>query len=603
MTSAFSGLNTMVRGLYTQQIALNTVGHNIANASTDGFSRQQVNMASSMPETIYSGAGELQVGTGVGVTSIVRARDTFVDQQFWKENSTLGYGTTSQDTLGKIEGIFNDDTTVGTGIQTSLNNFWDAWQTLSTNSSNASAQTAVRERGADLVDNIQHAGDQLKSLVTDVNATLTTQVAQINQITSEIYSLNKQISNVEVGGQDNANDLRDTRDNLTDQLSKLANIRVYEDSNHNYNIQISDVTVVNGGGTTPLATQSSIDPQYGFQVNKVIVAGINPPWNVNFTGGEMHALQEANTVQAQAYLDKLSTVSQFLLQEFNAVHRAGYSSDNSTGVNFFGNAGTDYQAAPLASNGDWLDALKVNPDLYDANGLNKIAIKTSATSATTPADATVAVVQSNANGGKGTVLGTYVPPNANYQNFIVQSMAVSAAGHVSQVRYSLDGGTTYTTVNELPAASGNFALAYGLSVNLADNISNVAGATNGDTFRFGVPQGNASGDNATNLANAIKLPTNAATSILQGASLDDYYGSLVANMGIQVQNSKNLTSNEQTLVDQITTWRQSVSGVNIDEEMTNMIKFQKGYSSAARVVTALDEMLDKLINSTGMVGR
>ena len=576
MRSTFSGLNTLVRGIYAQQLSLDTVSHNVSNASTEGYSRQRANLSTTLPDTVYGGSGSLQVGTGVSTQSVTRARDSFVDMQYWKENSSLGYGSASEETLGKIEQIFTDDTTAGTGIQSVLNSFWQSWQTLATNSSNVSAQTAVRERGAELVNTIDHSVEQLKTLVNDVNANLTTKVSKINEIGSEIYGLNKQISNIESGGTDNANDLRDRRDLLTDQLSKLANVRVFEDQEHNYNIQISNVTLVNGNGTQPLAIDSYADPTYGFQVNRVITAGANP-MSVQFTSGEMSALQQTNSSVVQGYLDKLSTMSQYLMQEFNAVHRAGFSTDNTTNVNFFGDSGVNYVTSPLATKGEWLDKLKVNSDLYNANGLNKIAIKTSATTATAPANPTIAVVQSDANAGTGTITGTYVPTDAKYHSFIVKIMSTGAGGQATGIQYSEDGGKTYSTT---VGGTGTFALPYGLSIKIADNINNTAEsagppAVAGDTYRFSVPQGNSSGDNATNLANALKQPTNKATSILQGSSLDEFYGTLVAVIGISSEESKNLSTNQQTIINQITSWREATSGVNLDEEMANMIRFQK----------------------------
>ena len=114
------------------------------------------------------------------------------------------------------------------------------------------------------------------------------------------------------------------------------------------------------------------------------------------------------------------------------------------------------------------------------------------------------------------------------------------------------------------------------------------------------PQGNAAGDNAVLLANRLKTDT---SDILGNSSLDTFYGSFIGALGVQSQDAKRQTDNQTALVGQINNWRQSVSGVNMDEEMTNMIRFQQGYNAAARVLTTMDDMLDKLINSTGMVGR
>lgn len=696
MRSTFSGLNTVVRGVYAQQLSLDTTGHNIANASTDGYSRQRANLSTTMPETVYGGFGALQVGTGVAIESVTRARDIFIDRQYWKENATLGYAQTSETTWGKIEAIFNDDTTAALGMQTVLNNFWQSWQTLVSNASNDSARTAVRQRAGELAEAIQHARQQLNNLVSDTNANITTNVDAINEASSEIYALNKQIANIEAGGKDNANDLRDKRDLLVDKLSKMMKVNVYEDSLHNYTVQVGDVVLADGGGYTKLAVNSTTDSQYGFEVRNVIVAGSNPLQKVKFGNGEMQALQEANTTLAQHYLDDLTTMSQFLLKEFNAVHRTGYGSDNSTNTNFFGDTGIDYSmlditksvadlgdaqvigiytgksnasytvkidsvnasgqvltasystdggitwmkatpdnaANPSAftldnglsfqiaanannvadnpsgtpavnsrytfgvtarKNRDWLDAMKVNPQLFNPDGLAKIAAKTAEVKQ---------ITQSNKTGGVATVSGTYAPSATSpytYKNFQVTVTGVDAATNLPKT-------CSYTVADEKgnilasgtgTLVSGGFDIGYGLVIGFAAST----GTAVDDTYSFSVPQGNASGDNATNLADAIKQPTDSVTSLLKGSSLDNYYESMVADLGIQSQNKSKLAANQQTMMDQITSWRESVAGVNLDEEMTNMIKFQKGYNAAARILTSIDEMLDKLINGTGVVGR
>lgn len=582
MRSTFSGLNTVVRGIYAQQLSLDTVGHNITNANTEGYSRQRVNLATTLPEVVYGGVGRVQVGTGVAIESVTRARDTFMDRQYWKESSSLGYGQSMESTFSEIEGIFNDDMP-DTGIQSVLNNFWQSWQTLAGYGSNDSARTAVRERGAEVVSSIQQARDQIEALVGNINDTLGAKVSQINEISSEIYSLNVQISNIEVGGSENANDLRDRRDLLVDQLSKMMNTRVYEDSNHNYVVQVSDVVLADGGGYTPLALNdpsTSKDSEYGYERRYLVVANADNQ-RVKFTSGEMKALQDTNTTVAHKYLDQLSTMSQYLLQEFNAVHRAGFGTDNSTGNNFFGEPGVDYAGVAL-DKGGWLDALTVNSDLYHDGGLAMIAAKTLVSNP---------VTQSNAAGGEATVGGNYTSTaNTSMQVRI----AGVAAGAVTGVEYSTDGGTTWTA----GTGAGPFDLTLGLTISIATDAGNAIG----DTYSFSVPQGNASGDNAYLLSDALKKPT-AATSVLAGSSLDDYYNSLVGALGVEAQANKRLADNQQTLIDQIENWRQATAGVNIDEEMTNMIRFQKGYNAAARIMTTMDEMLDKLINGTGVVGR
>jgi len=599
MRSTFGGLNTLVRGLYAQQVGLDTVGHNISNANTDGYSRQMVNLATSAPQTIYTGYGSFQLGTGVSVESVTRARDTFVDRQMWKESSSLGYGQATQDTLGKIEGVFGEPTE--NGIQKVLNQFWSAWQTLAVNASDNGARTAVRERGVALVDAIQHAGQQLKDMVADINSVLKIKVDKINQINSEIYSLNKQITNIETGGLDHANDLRDRRDYLVDQLTTMSNAYVTEDKYGNYVVQISGVVVVDGNGYTKLTTEPPLmDADYGYEVRNVFVEGTDKM--VDFTDGELKGLidaRDSTDIGAKAYLDKLSTISQFLLQDFNAVHRNGYGTDNSTTNNFFGDGGVtdpDYSLAAVSgtfSKGDWLDALKVNPDLYDTAGLAKIAAKTAANG--------IAVTQSNPAGGSATVTtsGTYT--GGSTATTVTVKVNSVTGPDVNSIQYSTDGGTTWSAalVSGGPYPATYSFVIKGLTVNM--QISSDPDTATANTYTFALSQGNnASGDNAILLSNRLKVDT---STLLGGASLDTYYSSLTGALGVQKQNATRLTENQQALVNQIKNWRESVAGVNMDEEMTNMIRFEKGYNAASRVLTTIDEMLDKLINGTGVVGR
>lgn len=612
MASTFGGLNTLVRSLYANQVSLNTVGHNIANANTAGYSRQRVNLVTTAPQKIYGGSnGSYHLGTGVDVQSVTRSRDTFVDKQMWKESASLGYGAATYDVLSRLEGVISEPTE--TGIQTVLNKFWTAWQNLSTNASNESVRTAVRQRGVELVDAIQLASQQMKDNIKDINSTLEIKVDQVNRITSEIASLNGQISLVEMGGRDHANDLRDRRDYLTDQLSVLVKVNVYEDRQGNYNIDSGNLSLVNMNESITLATtqdmSSPLFTYYGVEVNKIVVAASNAPGarseDAHFNGGEISGLltaRDSDTSGVRAFLDKMDTISQFLLRDFNEVHKSGYGTDDSTGILFFGNQDIDYDAAGWKPGvGGWISELCVNKALFNtADGLQKIAAKTQ--------PGTLEVRQNHPHSsGQLSVNGSY--SGASGREYVVRTNSVDASGNVLEVSYSTDGGATWTTAAKdasVTTAPFVFKLDNGLTVTIASNGTNAGGTgtpidyTMADTYTFTPTQGNASGDNAILMGNRLKVDKR---ELLGRASLDTYYNALTGSLGIQVQAADRLVDNQTTLITQITNWRESTSGVNMDEEMSDMIRFQKGYSAASRVVTAIDEMLDKLINGTGVVGR
>ncbi|MDF2635275.1 MAG: flagellar hook-associated protein FlgK [Pelosinus sp.] len=593
MSSTFGGLNTAVRGLYAQQASLDTVGHNISNANTEGYSRQSVNLVTTNPENLYGMYGVNQKGSGVDIASVTRARDAFIDKQFWKESSTLGAGQMTVDYLSRIEGVFQEPS--DTGVQTTLNSFWSSLQTLGTNASDDGMRTAVRQRGVELVDAVQHATQQLNDMITDSNTVVDIKVSKVNELSSQIYDLNRQIVKIETGGTDHANDLRDRRDVLVNQMSQLVSVTVNEDRSGAYSIQSAGVPLVSGAGFETLEARSMNDPDYGYEINKVYVKGGTNP--LAFRGGEIQGLLDMrdNSTAAgdskdgiKGYLEKLNTMSKFLLQEFNAVHKQGLGKDNSTGNNFFGDSATDYTAfTPAAGNGlQWISELKVNPSLFNtADGLSKIAAKTAINNLT--------IEQTNAAGSTASVTSTYTATTPlNYR----VKITADASGAVTGVTSSLDGGLTWTAATGTPPS---FVLA-GSSGAVTIQIPTDSHNATGDEYSFSVSQGNAAGDNAVNLANRLKVDKSA---ILGNASLDTYYSAAIGTLGVDSQSAQKLTENQVTLISQITNWRESISGVSVDEEMTNMIRFQKGYAAAARIITTMDEMFDTLINKTGVVGR
>ena len=633
MRSTFAGLNTVVRGIYANQASLDTVGHNVTNANTDGYSRQQVGVVSSRPEIIYGGAGMLQVGTGVTVQSVTRARDEFLDQRYWKENSSLGYGNSVNDYLQKVEGVFQEPS--DTGVQTVLNKFWQAIQTVGSNPSDVGSRTALRQRGVEMVDAVKQAETQLSDMIGDMNSVLDIKVDKVNQITSEMLSLNKQIVSIEVGGA-SANDLRDRRDNLVDQLSTLTKVSVYEDKAGNYIVQVPGVLLVNGERTTQLTTVA--DPtaatyqEYGLEVRKVQTNEV-PPQAVNFTGGEIGGLLEARDSDEQgikAYLDKVNDLAKALLTDFNQVHSEGYGLDNLTGQNFFG-GDTPYTTATgavtLPTGSTWLKELKVNDALFDPlNGLDKIAAKTLA--------GNISVTQSNIGGGAASVTDP-VFAGGTAVKFSLRLDTVDASGKATAASVSFDGGSSWTalTAANIDATGADTVLTLsngagtGAKLTIKTDTDNNKGATATpavlDTYTFQLPQGNGAGDNAVRLAQFLKLGAKDASvtkgsavltakdasgnavykASLSDKSIESYYNGFIGALGVQKQNAQRLTDNQDALVTQVDAWRESVAGVNMDEELSNMIKFQKGYNASARVLTTMDEMLDKLINGTGTVGR
>ncbi|MBP2630544.1 MAG: flagellar hook-associated protein FlgK [Firmicutes bacterium] len=518
MRSTFAGINTMVRGLNTSQLQLDTVGHNITNADTTGYSRQTANTVATPSQTIYGSSGTLQVGTGVDTKSITRARDIYADRQYWQENSNTEYNKAKQTSYDSIEAIFDENDS--SGLSTVLSAFWKDCKNLSTNASDYSTRVVLRDAGKELVTKIQDSTSQLQDAITNNNDSIKLKVESVNQLTSAIYDLNKQIVRAEATG-GTANDMRDSRDALVDKLSALVNVSVTEKNNGSYSITSNGNTLVDEDGHTDLDTTTTANNDYGVQDITIIVKSTGTTYSA--TSGELKGLQDSTT-EAKSYIDNLTTMSSYLLTTFNTAHKAGYGIDSSetTGLNFFcGTSGstTDYSSlAYNSTSGTW--------------------------------QMTVSGVTTDVN--RTDILNNYLNVNSDFD---------------------ATGGT------DLIAAK-------------TAKKSTTSGTSTG--------QDTASGDNATILGNLIG---STASTMLGNVTLTSYYSGVMGKLGVDAQAVDRKVTTQDAIMTQVENSRESTAGVNTNEELTNMIKFQQGYSASSRCLTTMDEMLDKLINSTGTVGR
>ncbi|HEY8392430.1 MAG TPA: flagellar hook-associated protein FlgK [Capillibacterium sp.] len=481
MRSTFGSIETSLRGLRAQQLALETTGHNISNANTPGYSRQVVEMRASAPYTVPTMnrntiAG--QIGTGVTVTQIRRMRDQFVDRRTQYENATLGYWDARQNAFSHIEVIMAEPTDLekGASVGYYLNEFWSALQQLgnANRADNEAVRSVVREKASNLCDTIRGTYRQLVALREDLNAEINVKVGRVNALAAEIAGLNAEIAKV-TGVGDQPNDLMDQREVLVGELSNLVSVNIQTDDLNRYTISINGMLLVSGDSFYTMETRINTDPSSNKNGLYDVVWSYNKQ-EVQFTNGALKGLFEMRDEEVRHYMDSLNTFAQTLITEFNNQHRAGYGLDGSHDISFFSGTG----AADIA-----LDAAILDPVV----GLKRIA--------------------------------------------------ASANGEV-----------------------GN-------------------------------------GENALRLAQLIKEDS---FPVLGDTTLSDYYDSLIAKLGVDAEKAQNTYDNQKTLIGHLKTMQEAVAGVSLDEELANLIKFQNSYNAAARMMTAIDELLDKLINGTGIVG-
>jgi len=251
----YMGLQTALSGLEAAQAAIDTTGQNIANASTPGYSRQQVNLTERSPLTIpalssYTGQGS-QLGAGVDITSITRIRDTFLDSQYRSQNSQTSADNTNAQILGQAQASLNEPTS--SGLSSVLDTFFQGFNTYSTASNqDGSTQTIIGD-GQAVADSLNTLSGQittLQSQVTQQYDTLTDPTSgAVASDANSIAQLNVQIAQAQSAGL-NANDLEDQRDNAIDDLSQYSNVYVSTQSNGMVNVSFGNAASAAQNGTT-----------------------------------------------------------------------------------------------------------------------------------------------------------------------------------------------------------------------------------------------------------------------------------------------------------------------------------------------------------------
>lgn len=323
MSGLFQGLEIGKRSLLTQQLGMFTASHNIANVNTPGFARQRVLLGSTMPLDLPDG----RIGTGVTTLSVNQLRDTFMDYQYRRENNALGGWDAQMKVLNQIELVFAEphDNTVGD----LMTKFWSSWQQLANQPSGA-ARTAVSEQADLLINGFHSTARQLDSLESSLNSELKNQASALNEMGSQLASLNQQIAKGELGGEA-ANDLRDKRNLILDELSRLAQVTIEPTLTGAVNVYICSMEFVNRhefheiqAVTRSLGQKPKVELVWGYSGQAV-----------RFSGGELQSLLDARDVWLPESREALDRLAQSVVTEVNTLHRQGVTPDGRTGQSFF----------------------------------------------------------------------------------------------------------------------------------------------------------------------------------------------------------------------------------------------------------------------------
>ena len=480
--SLFGGIETALSGLRAQQVQTETATQNVANADNPNYSRQTVDLAPSpaYPAPGFDAIGPGQIGTGVSVVDVRRITDSFTATQLRSALSQQGADSVEQDTTAQIEGIFNE---LSSGsISDLLGQFWNAWQEVANAPTDPGVRINLVAKAQSLATALQQSSTQLNDVRQNLDQQIGVQVNTLNTLASQIANLNRQIVAVEATGQ-NANDLRDQRDSLVNQIAGIAQVSVTEQANGSIRVALGGVGLVDGTTTTTLSLSPS-----GSGVSDVVAPGgtvIRP------TSGSLAGLER---MRDQVIPDQLSALDDWAQRLITAVNAVQSGTDPTTG-------------SPVAN-------------VYDLS---------------TP--------------------GTPVQ-----RPFFV--------------------GTSAATIAVNPAIVQN------------PNLIAASRTANGP------------GDGANALAIAALQQDPTAGGLPPGGiTIDGQYQVFATAIGSAAATAKSNAANQEILVNHLHQRQAQISGVSLDEEAAHLVNYQRAYEAAARALTTFDQMLDKLINDTGIVGR
>lgn len=635
MNSTFMGLEIGKRGLQAHQQAIHTTGHNISNADNKEYSRRRVVITAADP--IYAPAfnranGPGNIGQGSMIASIERIRDVFIDDRIVVEKNTMGYWQTRNNFIYQIESVYNEPS--DQSVRSRLDQLWAAWEDLSTHPEERSSREVVAQKAVNLSNEVNHVFRQLTDLRENANRQVAHKVTTINMLAGNIRDLNERIQKAEALG-DKPNDLLDKRDGLIEQLSQIVNISVGRSDEDELIVYIDGENLVQG----PLQRElQAVQNPENNGMYKVIWKETGT--NVFVKNGELAALIDIRDKVLRENINDMNAFAINLVDMVNEVHRDGFSRRGETNIDFFRHITvSDSPEGNYDLNNDGIEDISA---IFKISGVNKLdasaAIGISGSLTFVKNDELESEVQIDYN-EKDTVnsiirkindsrmgvvaylnhnkelsLKATIAKDTDKKNFMIRHLEDSGqflTGFAGVLRESgPQGSFDYRRLNDIrklqsPSEHISFTPKFDpagymqLSKRVLADVDSIAAAQGLDVGGTGdFNSGNGIGDGTNSLRIAHLRHKNGMVDT--SATFNDFYVALIGRIGTQGEEAGDRVSSQETLLKNLLNLRESVSGINMDEEMANLVAFQHGYNAAARVINVMDEMLNTIINRMGV---
>lgn len=596
MAGTMSGLSVGVSGLQKSQTALNTTAHNLSNVNTSGYTRQQVLFGDSSYNNLnVTSVGTNQIGIGVDITQIRRERDDFLDKTYRRQTGRQAFYEAQYEAIYEIQNDLGE--LFGENYGNVLNELWTSLQELKKAPDDSVYRASVVENAVNFTQRSKAVYDQLKAYQENLNTKIQTTVDRINILANTIYDMNKKISQVESTGVENANDYRDTRDSALDELSTLIKIEYEETANGVVNVFAEGVPLVYSDFCLGMSTEYIEG-----------TALLKPVWDF-LDGKEVFNLDADVKSSDESDCGKLK--SMLLARGDGALTYKDLDEDQANGTNKI-QMNTSSISATMAVFDRLVNGIvtQINdmlcPNTTQTNNFN-FTLPNGQTGTYTydQATQTGSITYTDPNTGNTLkvdgVLFLDTDKASFSQDGSVQGTELFARADTE--RYTIitgDDGNTYYLYN----APGQAKSANPDDVNGLYTSANLTVRESLQDKTSLLPFTKANGDNDQERIDAIcKLWEDAFATVGNETTTEyrytDYYQSFVNRLGNLGSTYNNVAENQSSVSSTIDDKRQGVAGVNSDDELTNMIKFQNAYNAASRYINVVSEMIEHIVTQLG----
>jgi flagellar hook-associated protein 1 FlgK len=542
-------------GLQTSQNALNTTAHNMANAGTVGYTRQMVQQAARQYNTLSVSASAVawqQLGLGVNYDETKTQRDYFLDKAFRKESGRSAFYEVSTQTLQEIEDLFQE--LDGEAFAKSLKNLWESIQDLANEPDQAAQQMIFIQRCHEFLERASSVYQGLADYQDNINTTIKTDIDRVNEIGRQIYELNLRIQRIEAGKVERANDLRDARDQLVDELGRLADISYYNDAFGNINIKIEGNDFVKTDTVNEIGLH--VDTLTGFYT---------PYWKNLATISEDMFGNEVINIESARVFNLKQTISSEMNTDIGSIKSKMLAR---------GDRRATYDDIAISTDPTRPD---YDPNHYDMNISQSIIMNMQAE------------------------FDQLINKVVEGINDIIRQAAIDAEDR----HIALNPGASRADSTYLKDAYGNYLQVFNLrSEHGTWSVQNVA--INGELRQaptllgFRLPDGQVDYATTTKLKELFDSKEHTLNPNVQTkVNLAGYYNAMISQVANSASVSRAIEHNQKITVNQISDAREMVHGVSTDEELGNMVMFQNAYNASSRYINVISEMLEHIISQLG----